>query len=104
MKLITTNLTPNDFFANGGTLVYEVDADEVDEGNPNFHELSTIKPLLSSGFELKPTTVIDDASAAACIVTYGGDWTRFIYRVYSKGGKVIYTQINKNSYRAVCTI
>ncbi|KNC89421.1 hypothetical protein [Trabulsiella odontotermitis] len=104
MKLITQNLTPANFLANGGTLVYEVDANEVDEGNPNFHQLPMIQPFLSSGFELKPTTVINDVSAAAQILAYGEDWTRFVYRVYSKGGKIIYTQINQNLYQAVCTL
>ena len=104
MKLITPNLTPDDFLANGGTIEFEIDANEVDESNPNFHQLPTIKPNLLTGFELKPTAVIDDASSAAQIIAYGEDWTRFIYRVYSKGGKIIYTQINQNLYRAVCTL
>lgn len=104
MKLITQNLTPADFFANGGTIEYEVDVNEVNEGNPNFHQLPTIKPNLLTGFELEPTAVIDDASAAAQIIAYGEDWTRFIYRVYSRGGKIIYTQINQNLYKAVCTL
>ncbi|MGR7116268.1 hypothetical protein ACU61G_16840 [Klebsiella aerogenes] len=104
MKLITQNLTPANFLANGGTLVYEVDANEVNEGNPDFHQLPTIKPKLLTGFELQPTDVINDASAAAQILAYGEDWTRFIYRVYSKGGKIIYTQISQDLYRAVCTL
>lgn len=104
MKLITQNLTPDDFLANGGVIEYEVDANEVDEGNPHFHQLPSVKPYLLTGFELKPTSVINNASAAAQILAFGEDWTRFIYHVYSKGGKIIYTQINQNLYRAVCKL
>ncbi|EPL8955747.1 hypothetical protein ACP6ES_07730 [Klebsiella quasipneumoniae] len=104
MKLITQNLTPEEFFANGGTLEYEVDANEVDEGNPNFHQLPTIKPLLSTGFELPPTDVIYDAASAAQIILHSEGWTRIIYLVYTNGGKIIYTQISQDLYRAVCTL
>lgn len=104
MKLITQNLTPEEFFANGGTLEYEVDANEVDEGNPNFHQLPTIKPLLLKGFELPPAHVFHDPKARAQMLLYAGAWTKIIVRVYDNGGKIIYTQISQDLYRAVCTL
>ncbi|EFA4269496.1 hypothetical protein HNS13_21290 [Escherichia coli] len=104
MRLITQNLTPAEFFANGGMLEYEVDASEVDEGNPNFHQLPTIKPLLLKGFELPPAEVFHDPKALAQMILYAGAWTKMIYKVYEKGGKIIYTQINPKLYRAVCTL
>ncbi|MFG0435090.1 hypothetical protein [Enterobacter hormaechei] len=104
MKLITQNLTPADFFANGGTIEYEVDANEVDETNPKFYELPTIKPKLHTGFELPPSTVIHEPNTAHLITAAGNNWTRFIAKIYRMNGKIIYTQITQDLYRAVCTI
>ncbi|MDN0008057.1 hypothetical protein QVM88_17370 [Providencia stuartii] len=104
MKLISQNLTVADFFKNGGVLEYEVEANEIDESNPDFYKLPTIQPKLSTGFELPPSEIINYPKEAAQIVVYGDDWTRFITRVYAAGGRIIYKQISPDIYHAECTL
>ena len=104
MKLLTQSPTLTEFLANGGKIEYEVDASEVDEGNPNFHQLPTIQPKLLTGFELIPAEVFHDPKALAQLILYAGAWTKIIYKVYQKGGKIIYTQLTPDLYKAVCTL
>lgn len=104
MNLISQNLTVADFFQNGGVLVYEVEANEIDESNPNFYKLPAIQPKLSTGFELPPSEIINYSKDAAQIVVYGDDWTRFITRVYTAGGRIIYTQTRPDTYQAECIL
>ncbi|EPG6560114.1 hypothetical protein PQM29_001170 [Morganella morganii] len=104
MKLISQNLTVVDFFKNGGVLIYEVKANEVDESNPNFYKLPEIQSKLSTGFELSPPDIIHYPKEAALISAYGDDWTRFITRVYRAGGRIIYRQITPDIYHAECKL
>ncbi|HEK2789276.1 TPA: hypothetical protein SMT85_000714 [Proteus mirabilis] len=104
MKLITQNFTVANFFKNGGVLEYEVKDSEVDESNPNFYKLPSIQSKLSTGFELRPSEIINDPKEVAKIAVYGNDWTRFIIRVYLAGGRIMYKQISPDTYHAECTI
>ncbi|MTC16832.1 hypothetical protein [Providencia alcalifaciens] len=104
MKLITQELSIEDFFKHGGTLEFEVESIEIDS-NPNFCESGNIKPLLNTGFEITPPdTTINDIESAFLIDRYGDNWSRFVSKVYRKEGRIIYTQITNETYRARCEL
>jgi hypothetical protein len=94
------------FLQQGGTLTFQVEAEDIDEVNGDkFEHFPSISPDLQSGFELPPSSVvIDDDKAYVQALLHGVMWTRLIVYVYSRGGKIVYHKTGPGSYQAVATI
>ena len=93
----------NNFLQNGGDVTFVIDAADIAPDN-EFEISPLIKPYLHSGFELRPSSIIDEPKVAAEIYVYGESWTRVITFVYRKGGKIIYRKLSNGQFQAACSI
>lgn len=91
------------FLNEGGQITFEIDAEDI-ERDKKFENIPQIKSLLSTGFELPPTSIIDDSRAVVQIWTYGEPWTIVLTDVYRKRGKIIYKRLISGKYQAECSI
>lgn len=87
------------FLAHGGTLIFEVDAEDIDSSR-GFESSPLIQPYLESGFELKPSPIINEPREKAMLFLYGGSWTRVITRTYLDGGTITYKKLPSGRYEA----
>lgn len=92
-----------DFLSKGGNLTFEIDAADIDLSG-QFEKSPLIKPFLSSGFELKPSPIIDNPRDAAQILLYGDSWTCVVTLVYKKGGSIIYKKLPSGRYEAKVSV
>ena len=74
---------------NGGELTFVVTAGEL-KFTADIETCPSIEPLLYSGFEIKPSIIIEENSAAGQIYAHGDDWTRAITYIYRSNGTIIY--------------
>lgn len=91
------------FKRNGGTIRFEIDAEDVAR-NRDFEKLPSLEPKLKTGFELPPTSLIDSPELKAAIRVYGSEWDSILCRIYLAGGRVIYKQQQNGKYEAICTV
>jgi hypothetical protein len=91
------------FLNNGGTVTSLIEPEDIDVTRA-FETSTIIKPQLKTGFELTPPGGFDAPQNAAMIIAYGGAWINVIRQVYSRGGKIIYKQLQPNLYEAVSSI
>jgi hypothetical protein len=82
------------YLSHGGTLVFEIEATDIDSTG-GFESSPLIKPHLSTGFELKPSPIMDEPENSAALFLYGGSWTRVVTHTYKNGGSIIYKKLNK---------
>lgn len=92
-----------DFKKNGGTIVFEIDPEDVTT-NADFEESEYLKSKLNSGFELPPTSLIETPELQAEISIHGSQWDFIFTRIYLAGGKVIFRKQSNGKYQAECTI
>jgi hypothetical protein len=75
------------------------DAKDIDSTG-GFENAALIKPYLESGFELKPSPIIEAPENAAALFLYGGSWTRVITHTYPRGGSIVYRKLPSGRYEA----
>jgi hypothetical protein len=92
-----------EFQKNGGTIIFEIDAEDISESK-DFETSPDIQPKLGSGFELPPSTIIHSAEAQAQVLVYGSPWTIMMTDVYRRGGRIIYKQKTSGKYEATCSV
>lgn len=92
-----------DFLSEGGSLTFEIDAIDIDSSG-QFEKSPLIAPFLSSGFELKPTPIIENPKDSCRLLLYGDSWTRVITYAYKKGGSVIYKKLLSGRYEAKVSV
>lgn len=91
------------FKKSGGSITFEIDREDI-SSTPDFENYESIKPKLNSGFELRPTTLINTPELQALIQVHGATWDYILCRVYLAGGNVIYKKLPSGKYEATCTI
>jgi hypothetical protein len=91
------------FKENGGTIVFEIDAEDISTSK-DFENFGSIKPKLNTGFELPPTSLIESPELQALIATSGSVWDFIFTRVYLAGGNVVYKKQSNEKYQAECTV
>lgn len=92
-----------DFQKNGGTIIFEIDAEDISDSK-DFEISPEIQAKLGSGFELPPTTMIHTAELQAQVLLYGSPWTVMMTDVYRRGGRIIYRQKATGKYEATCSV
>jgi hypothetical protein len=91
------------FKQNGGEIIFEIDPTDI-SSDKEFEEFPSIKPNLSTGFELPPTSLIDTPELQALIQVFGSGWDYILCRIYIAGGKVVYKKLPSGKYEAKCTV
>lgn len=91
------------FKKEGGDIIFEIDAEDISSGR-EFESFPSIKPNLKTGFELPPTSMIEDPELQVLISVYGSAWGCIFARVYLSKGKVIYRQLDNGKYEAHCSV
>ena len=87
------------YVCHGGNLCFEIEASDIDPSG-EFEELRLTKPYLNSGFELKPSPIVEVPANSAALFLYGGSWDRVIAHTYKNGGKIVYTKLPNGRYEA----
>ena len=91
------------FLKYGGVIIVYLDRDSFMR-DKTLEESPAIKPLLQHGFELPPTTLIYDDSAAMQLLLHGDTWTRIVTHTYRKGGRIVYRKVSEETYEAIVTV
>lgn len=87
------------FLSHGGSLTFEIDATDIDSTG-GFESSPLIQPFLNSGFELRPSPVIEEPKERAMLLLYGGSWTRVVTHTYLNGGSITYKKLANGRYEA----
>ncbi len=87
------------FLSHGGDLTFEIEATDIDSTG-GFESSPLIKPFLASGFELRPSPIIEEPQDQALLLFYGGSWTRVVTHTYLNGGSIIYKKLSNGRYEA----
>lgn len=87
------------YVARGGKLRFEIEASDIDPSGA-FEKSPQIQPYLSSGFELKPSPIIEMPANSAALFLFGGSWDRVIAHTYKNGGKIVYAKLPSGRYEA----
>ncbi len=90
------------FLSHGGTITFEIEGTDIDSTG-GFEESPLIKPYLFSGFELKPSPMIEEPENKAALFLYGGSWTRVVAHTYINGGSIVYKKLANDRYEAKVT-
>lgn len=91
------------FKKRGGSITFEIDPEDISRKR-EFETNSDIKPNLTIGFELPPTSLINTPELQALIEVHGSEWDYIFCRIYLAGGKVVYKQLPSGKYEATCTV
>ncbi len=91
------------FLSNGGSLIFEIEGTDIDSTG-GFEKSPLIKPYLHSGFELKPSPILEEPENTAVLFLYGDSWTRVIAYTYKNGGSIIYKKLENGRYEAKVTV
>lgn len=100
-----TGVTPQQYstyLSQGGTLVFEIDRDDID-GAGAFEGLATLAPVLATGFEIPPSATALADSSITSPLKLGDQWTRTVIFTYRRGGKVTYQRLPTGRYSATAT-
>ena len=89
----------NEYLSKGGTLIFQIDEPDIDPSG-SFKHSPLIAPHLKTGFELKPTSMIDDDHSAMPLLLHGDSWTKIVVFTYRRGGSIIYRQLSDGRYEA----
>ena len=82
----------------GGIYTIEIDASEIPMTEVE-EAWDDIAPVLTSGFEIPPSTV-QDPVAANEILTKVDTWGQIVVLVYRSGGRIIYRKLPSGLYEA----
>lgn len=88
------------YLSAGGTLTFQLDANDIEPG-AGFEKSPLISPFLDTGFELKPTPIIESPPDAAQLLLHGESWVRVVVFTYRRGGSIVYRRISPGRYEAV---
>ena len=91
------------FREKGGTIIFNIDASDISSDN-TFENFTQTNPDLYTGFELIPSSIIDNPKEVVQIYMYGNTWTQIVTFVYRNGGEIIYKKIPSGNFQAKCTI
>lgn len=91
------------FLENGGKITFLIDGSDISK-KQEFEEFPTIKPLLTTGFEIRPSTIIHSSDVYIDIMVHGDHWTRVSTFVYKHGGNIVYKKLEDGRYQADCSI
>ncbi len=100
--LLTTGLTVQDYYKNGGVLEFELDAREVGGNSTEFEIFDSLKNKLHIGFELPPTVIIHDPAILGQIMALSDSWTKLHAYTYVQDGSIVYKQLPSGRYHARC--
>lgn len=89
-----------DYVEHGGRLRFEMEARDLDPSG-SFEKSPLLAPYLESGFELKPSPIIEMPQNSAALFLYGGSWDRVIAHIYLNGGRIVYKKLATSRYEAV---
>ncbi|KQQ72389.1 hypothetical protein ASF70_12710 [Rhizobium sp. Leaf321] len=84
---------------NGGFYEIEIDASEIPM-TAREEAWENIAPNLTTGFEMKPTSMIGELSAANDILTKIDTWGQIVVLIYRRGGKITYKKLPNGRYDA----
>lgn len=87
----------------GGEITFEIDATDINRDR-SFERLPSIAPLLKTGFEIPPTSLIDSPELQALVQLHGSEWDYIFCRIYLAGGSVEYKQNSNGKYDAKCKV
>jgi len=91
-----------EYLSGGGTLTFQLDADDIEPG-AGFEQSPLLAPFLDTGFELKPSPVIESPPDAVQLLLHGDSWVRVLVHTYRRGGSIVYRRISPGRYSAtVC--
>lgn len=99
----TKNQEWEDFKTNGGSITFEIDPEDI-SSTRDFETHTSIQPILTAGFELPPTSLINTLELQTLINVYGSHWDDILCSVYLSGGNVIYKKKPNGKYEATCNI
>jgi len=86
----------------GGIYTIEIDASEIPITEVE-EAWDSIAPVLTSGFEMPPSTIIHDPVTANEILTKVDTWGQIVVLVYRSGGRIIYKKLQSGRFEAtVC--
>ena len=91
------------FLSHGGSLVFQIDSADIDSTG-GFESSPLIQPFLATGFELKPSPIIEQMQDQAKLLLFGGTWTRVITYTYVHGGSIIYKKLPNGRYEATASV
>ncbi|HBT3148834.1 TPA: hypothetical protein MBF30_004032 [Klebsiella aerogenes] len=100
--LLTTGLTVQGYYKNGGVLEFELDAWEVGGNSTEFETFHSLKNKLHIGFELPPTVIIHDPAILGQIMALSDSWTKLHAYTYAQGGSIVFKQLPSGRYHARC--
>lgn len=87
------------FVQNGGELIAEIDAEDI-SSDRSFEESKEISHNLTTGFEIRPSTIVYDEDIGDMIELLGEPWVKLCVSVYRKGGNIIYRKLSNGRYEA----
>jgi hypothetical protein len=94
----------NAALSHGGTVRFEIEATDI-AGDRGFEEAPAIKPLLDSGFTLRPDiSSLTEPSVALELYAFGGEWLAVETGVYLKDESITYRRLSPDIYEAVCVV
>lgn len=88
-----------DFLSNGGNLIFEIDANDIDASG-SFDKSPFMAPYLRTGFEVKPSPIIDDPAVGEQALIHGDPWTRIVTFTYRRDGTIVYKKLPSGRYEA----
>lgn len=91
------------FIQEGGELIAEIDRDDIAK-DPQFWKNPEIINNLTTGFEIRPSTIVYESELGNMIEILGEPWARILAGVYRRGGTIIYRQLPNGKYEAKMTI
>lgn len=100
--MAVTGASPSEYkeyLSQGGLLTFQIDELDIDPSG-SFKLSPLIAPHLKTGFELRPTSMIDDDLSAMPLLLHGDNWTKIVVFTYRRGGSIIYRQLNDGRYEA----
>ncbi len=83
----------------GGFYEIEIDSSEIPM-TATEEAWETIAPVLTTGFEMAPSTIIHEPLAASEILSNTGPWGQVVVLIYRRGGKVTYKKLPSGRYEA----
>jgi hypothetical protein len=91
------------YVAHGGKLRFEMEARDLDPSG-SFEKSPFLAPYLESGFELKPSPVIEMPQNSAALFLYGDSWDLVIAHTYLNGGSIVYKKLASGRYEALAEV
>jgi hypothetical protein len=92
-----------EFLASGGRVVVQLDKIDV-FGDTDVEQSPFVAPYLDTGFEIKPSPVLETLAHVDQIDCYGDPWSRVVAIVYRNGGSIVYKRLSPGKYEATLSL